>query len=58
MDEAFPCVVIVVDGVDPAALLAAGLAPAPPVVKYARAPAAPGSQSTGTRPAATQGASR
>lgn len=57
MDEAFPCPVVVLEGVDPAALLAAGIAPPPPAVKFARAPMASGLQPTGTRPPATQGAS-
>lgn len=56
MDEIYPCKVVVVEGVDPAALLAAGItAPPPAAVEYARAPAAPGHQMAGARSPAAQG---
>lgn len=55
MDEVYSCKVVVVEGVDPAALLAAGVAAPPAVVEYTRAPAASGHPAAGTRSLAGQG---
>ena len=50
MDKEFPCIVVQ-KPVDEAALVAAGVVPAP-TIQYARAPAAPGSLPTARLPVA------